>query len=106
MKISNYNFYKKLQKGPVNVVVNSTTKSDTFQMLINAKIIEKVKSGRGANWIVINEDKFSQFIANTFPDEEADISTKAGAQRKFRNTKAGKKDVILSSSYVASSQYF
>jgi len=86
-----FNFYSSIKK-QINIkksdVPNIVAKSSTFKNLLDSKILEKVKRGRGFNYIISKTDSFNNFYNHAFPNPNTIISNEIDNQLKFKNTKA------------------
>lgn len=74
-----------------SVIPKSVLKSDIFQNLFHAEILESLKLGRGFKIIVSKENEFEKFFKTTFPEQNVSKS-KSGNIKKYRNSKATKID--------------
>lgn len=94
-----FSFYNKLKmngRAP-SKLPKIISGSSEFQILLSAKIIEKIPSGRGYYYQVSKENKFDAFYQSKFPRDDIDITTEIDNQLKYRDTKATllKKDRIV-----------
>lgn len=94
-----FNFYNNLQlngRAP-NKVPKSVSSSSEFRMLLEAKIINKVHSGRGYYYEVSKQDKFEVFYTKKYPRDDIEVMTEVDNQLKYRDTKATalKKDRVI-----------
>lgn len=72
-------------------IPKSVLKSDTFQNLLHAEILEFFKLGRGFKIKVVKENEFERFFKTSFPEQNVSKS-KSGNIKKYRNSKATKID--------------
>lgn len=100
-----FDFYTKVKlNGRVaNKLPKTIVTSSEFQTLLNAKIIEKIISGRGYYYQLVMQDKFEVFYQKKFPRNDIEIVTETDNQMKYRDTKATslKKDRVI---FIRSSQ--
>jgi len=92
MKPTDYKYYMAFPSNTVSLssVPKTVRNSTHFQNLLDAKIIDLEKSGRGRKVTVIKPEAYAEFVAKHFPDTTNDTQTKAANIRKFRNSKARK----------------
>ncbi len=92
MKDLDYKFYLELRSNKMTLtqVPKSVKNSLHFQNLLQAKIIDTEKSGRGSRIVIKNPDSFESFFLNYFSDEEVNEITKASNIKKLRDSKAKK----------------
>lgn len=94
-----FNFYNTLKvEGRIaNKIPKTIFSSSEFQMLLEAKIMSKIPSGRGYYYKVLKLDKFDSFYKNKYPRDAIEIVTEIDNQLKYRDTKATalKKDRII-----------
>ncbi len=74
-----------------SAIPKSVLKSDIFQNLLCAEILESLKLGRGFKIIVTKENEFEKFFKTSFPEQNVRKS-KSGNIKKYRNSKATKID--------------
>ena len=89
MREVDFNIYKKLSvDGSISksVISKSVFKSNSFQNLLDAEILEITKVGRGLKVIVNKKTDFGNFFKTNFPNEVTNKS-KAGNIKKYRNSK-------------------
>lgn len=91
MQKTEYEFYQKLKNQRTiskSNVAQSILNSKSLQSLLGAKVIEKIKSGRGYNYIINKQDHFEVFMTERFPAGDIEVLTEMDNQRKYRDTKA------------------
>jgi hypothetical protein len=92
MKEIDYKVYSELKKGSVSLaLVPKTVRiSQVFQNLINARVIETEKSGRGSKLFVKNPVAFNSFYDSFFSAEEIETISKYSNIKKLRDSKSRK----------------
>jgi hypothetical protein len=92
MREHDYKFYSTLRASNIslNHVPKSVRNSLYFQNLLDAKIIDTEKSGRGSKVIIKNPQSFELFFTKHFSTDEVANITKASNIRKLRDSKARK----------------
>lgn len=74
-----------------SAIPKSVIKSDIFQNLLRAEILDSLKLGRGFKIKVCKENEFEKFFKTSFPEQNVSKS-KSGNIKKYRNSKATKID--------------
>ena len=92
MKELDYKFYSELRSNNItlNQVPKSVRNSLHFQNLLQAKIIDTEKSGRGSRIIIKSPESFESFFSKYFSTDEVIEITKASNIKKLRDSKARK----------------
>lgn len=92
MKQTDYKYYKLLLTDTPSFtsLPKSFREALHFQNLLNAKILEKEKSGRGQLIILKKQELFEKFLSNHFPEELDALATKNSNIKGLRNSKARK----------------
>lgn len=94
MKEVDYKIYKTLLENKSiskSAIPKRVLKSDIFQNLLRAEILESLKLGRGFKIKVAKENEFEKFFKTSFPEQNVSKS-KSGNIKKYRNSKATKID--------------
>jgi len=92
MNQTDFRTYKKLKEKTFltgKTVPKNVLNSSHFKGLIEALILEKVKSGRGFRYEIAKPTAFEEFFESHFP-EDIDVKDKSDNVRKFRNSKIQK----------------
>ena len=90
----NFKIYKSLYETnsiSKSSIPKSVLQTDVFKNLLEAKILESSKIGRGFKIEVSKKIEFEKFFKTTFPEQEVNRS-KSGNIKKYRNSKAAKVD--------------
>jgi hypothetical protein len=90
MKELDYKFYSELRSNTItlNQVPKGIKDSLQFQNLLQAKIIETAKSGRGSRIIIKNSESFESFFARYFEVDKTSEITKTSNIKKLKDSKA------------------
>lgn len=94
-----FNFYNKLRLNgrAANKIPKTVASSSEFHILMEAKIINKVHSGRGYYYEISKQDKFDAFYNKKYPRDDIEVITEVDNQLKYGDTKATalKKDRVI-----------
>lgn len=91
MKIHEINIYLKLKIEPqTESSVKSILKTNYFKMLIDTSIVLRTAKGRGANYTVLKEKEFEQFLSNHYTEIEGE-ETRITNAVKYNNSKVRSK---------------
>jgi len=94
MKEVDFKTYKQLFESKSvskSAIPKTVLKSDIFQNLLRAEILESLKLGRGFKIKIVKESEFEKFFKTSFPEQNVSKS-KSGNIKKYRNSKATKID--------------
>jgi len=85
-----FDFYNRLRlDGRIpNKLPKVISSSSEFQILLSAKVIEHIPSGRGYYYQLSRKDRFDIFFQGKFPRDDIIITTEIDNQLKYRDTKA------------------
>lgn len=97
MKELDYKFYSELRGNNItlNQVPKSVKNSLHFQNLLQAKIIDTEKSGRGSRIIIKSPESFESFFSKYFSDDEVSVITKASNIKKLRRFQSTKNKITF-----------
>lgn len=90
MKEVDFKIYKKLSEdGGISKsgIPSTVERSNAFNNLLNAEILDIAKVGRGLKVFVNKKVQFEKFFKTTFPNQQSKKS-KSGNIKKYRNSKA------------------
>lgn len=87
-----FKFYREIRSGdiPAGQLPNSIKSSLLFKNLINSKIIDTRKAGRGSLLFVRDKESFDSFYHHHFSEANSGVISKASNIRRLRDSKARK----------------